>query len=71
MVDSVPETSVEVEKKPKTKVALPAGIVLVRATRGSFVDLVKNVHIGSDFQPVEMHPWLQAQVASGLIEAQK
>lgn len=41
--------------------------VKVKAKLPPFIDLINNVSIGGDYQEVEMHPWLQAQVDAGLL----
>ena len=55
-----PKVEVKYENQPK--------VVKARATRGVFIDLVMNVTLDGNFRPVEMHPWLQAQVNAGLVE---
>lgn len=58
-VETVAETKVDVKV---TKAAR------VRAPRQKFVDLVNNVTIGETFVEVQMHPWLEAQIAAGHLE---
>ena len=57
---------------------MPEEIVITKATRTQkpkavkvvakyppFIDLINNVEITGEPTPVEMHPWLQAQVDAG------
>jgi hypothetical protein len=54
------------KKTRKARVeAVVDGKVKVFSSRGRFVDLVKNVEIGSTPVEVEMHPWLQANIDAG------
>lgn len=41
--------------------------VTVRARQTLFVDLIKDVNITNEAKSVEWHPWLQAQIDSGLL----
>lgn len=40
----------------------------VVAVYGEFVDLIKDVKIGSEPVEVEIHPWLQSQIDAGKLK---
>jgi hypothetical protein len=42
--------------------------VIVRAKYPPFIDQITAVSIGAEYQSVELHPWLQAQIDAKLLE---
>lgn len=54
-----------VTKRKYTKATDKAKTVKVVAKYPPFIDLINNVEITGEPTPVEMHPWLQAQVDAG------
>lgn len=53
------------EAKAAPKAKKEEGKVKVYALRPPFIDLITNTEIGETPIEVEMHPWLEAQVAAG------
>ena len=64
MSDDIKEPE-EVTKRKYTKSADKAKTVKVVAKYPPFIDLINNIEITGEPTPVEMHPWLQAQVDAG------
>ena len=60
----VVETPPVVEEAP---IVAEKATVKVYAKFPPFVDLVKDVKIGSEAVEVELHPWLQANISAGLL----
>lgn len=60
----VVETPPVVEEAP---IVAEKATVKVYAKFPPFVDLVKDVKIGGETVEVELHPWLQANIDSGLL----
>lgn len=55
------------EPKAKAKAETKQNVVKVVSKFDRFVDLVNNIEITKSPILVEMHPWLQSNVDSGLV----
>ena len=55
----------ETQTPTKTRAPRAPKAVKVVAKYPPFIDLINNIEITGEPTPVEMHPWLQAQVDAG------